>query len=730
MLFCTGGSHTLVSPFSFRLAKRRVLILLVKGNGLERTLIRKKSQSVDIKTIISEEYWEKIIRCKENFLKKGIDPRQEAYLRPEIAESWVRVLQAGKNPQIVFFAQKQEALSEYQKIWNDNQDLITAASPLINNFLELAAVEGYALSLFDKNGFFLIGTHLKIFKNAPAITISWQENTAGTTATWLATIHKRPYLVVGPEHYLDILADVIAYSAPILDDEGQVVGTLALTKKLNKKPWEGGASELNVHAFGWITSLASSIENQLKLQKSNSLLDRAKDDLAKSEQIMKTLMEYSSEALITIDSDGMILCTNPQGKRLLRLDYETQEQRNIMEFFGNQLNLRSISDKKKSNSISEDFIKLDYNKKPYHINVLPISKQDSAEADAIILKIKEVESKIVCKSNQGLDGDFSFNNIIGESKAMQEAIKQARLFAGSYDNILLLGESGTGKELFAQAIHNEQNPNGPLIAVNCAAMPENLIESELFGYEGGAFTGAEKSGRPGKIELANGGTLFLDEIGDMPYKLQAVLLRVLQDKQVMRLGGKNYQKVDFRLIAATNQDLWQLVQEKAFRADLYYRLAVLSLEIPPLRERGHDIAILAEYFLTKNAERRGMKVPTITDKALTKILSYDWPGNVRQLENAMIYALNIAGGGTIDVTHLPKEIFAKGKKAAVKTDQDEQDCSLEEKIGTLLSIKESERLVLLNAMKKAGNNVAIAAKLLDMSKPTLYRKLKEHEIEY
>jgi transcriptional regulator with PAS, ATPase and Fis domain len=294
-------------------------------------------------------------------------------------------------------------------------------------------------------------------------------------------------------------------------------------------------------------------------------------------------------------------------------------------------------------------------------------------------------------------------------------------FAGSPENVLLIGESGTGKELFAHSIHNEYRPHGPFIAVNCAAMPRNLIESELFGYEPGSFTGAERSGRPGKIELAHGGTLFLDEIGDMPLELQAVLLRVLEDKQVMRIGGRKYKKVDFRLIAATNKNLYQMIQEKLFREDLYFRLSVLSINIPPLRERGNDTEILSQYFIKNYCKKLGRELPKINTAAMNKIKGYKWPGNVRQLENAVIYAVNMAQNNIIETDDLPAIISGgNGTVAAATTGAIDS--------GSVQTIEAMEKVVIENALYKTRNNITKAAEILGIGKSTLYRKLKEYDI--
>lgn len=359
----------------------------------------------------------------------------------------------------------------------------------------------------------------------------------------------------------------------------------------------------------------------------------------------------------------------------------------------------------------------------YLINIRPVLNQHSRELDAAVLRLTQTE-KINLGSRSGAIANFQFKDIIGDSKALKKAIQLAQLFAGSPENILLIGESGTGKELFAQAIHNQYRPAGPFMAVNCAALPRELIESELFGYEGGSFTGAERSGKPGKIELANGGTLFLDEIGDMPLELQAVLLRVLEDKQVMRIGGRRYKKVDFRVVAATNKNLHEMVKEKLFREDLYFRLSVLPVSLPPLRNREKDTLTLSRYFLEKYSRKLGRKVPQLSPQAQKIIQSYDWPGNVRQLENAINYAINVSRGTVIEANNLPENILLDNSPV--------RSCGIPlggGNVGEVLSLKKLEKAAIDLALLHSQNSIPRAADLLEISKATLYRKLKEYECE-
>ncbi|MBP1762414.1 MAG: norR 17, partial [Firmicutes bacterium] len=361
----------------------------------------------------------------------------------------------------------------------------------------------------------------------------------------------------------------------------------------------------------------------------------------------------------------------------------------------------------------------------YTISIRPIPSPSNPDMGMAILKLSPADKAATSTVKSGSPTRFRFGDIVGQSKAIKQAIETGKRFANTPETILLIGESGTGKELFAQAIHNQFRPNGPFMAVNCAAMPKNLIESELFGYEGGSFTGADRTGRPGKIELANGGTLFLDEIGDMPLEIQAVLLRVLEDKHVTRIGGKQSKKVDFRVVAATNRNLYEMVKDKTFREDLYFRLSVLPVTLPPLRARGNDPLLLSRYFIEDYCRKNGFRIPDISPDAQKLILKYDWPGNVRQLQNAIYYAVNTVQGNTIEPQNLPEFILfeshpeIKGVSGTTTVDMG----------GEPLSIKKLEKAAIDLALLQSHNSIPRAAEMLGMSKATLYRKLKEYNTE-
>lgn len=314
---------------------------------------------------------------------------------------------------------------------------------------------------------------------------------------------------------------------------------------------------------------------------------------------------------------------------------------------------------------------------------------------------------------------YSFDNIVGESEGMQKAIKTARRSADSMSTILITGETGTGKELFAQSIHQaSQRANGPFMAINCAAIPGNLVESELFGYEAGAFTGAKKSGQPGKFELAERGTIFLDEIGDMPLAAQSALLRVLQEKKITRIGGHKVIPIDVRVIAATHKDLEQAVENGSFRQDLFYRLNVVNISIPPLRERKDDILKLAGYFLDKHIAKLGRKSLTMSPQARLCLLGYDWPGNIREIENTMEGVANMLEGDYLLPEHLPDRLGKQQSRENVDSNRQ------------VTTLREMEKQAIIRALSSCQGNITLAAQVLDIGRNTLHRKIKEYEIVY
>lgn len=342
--------------------------------------------------------------------------------------------------------------------------------------------------------------------------------------------------------------------------------------------------------------------------------------------------------------------------------------------------------------------------------------------DLILTKLEEEENRerdILKKANELISPmkTGSLNDIIGESDAIKLIKEDAMAFADSKSNVLILGESGTGKEIIAKAMHNVSiRREHPFVAVNCAAIPDNLLESELFGYVEGAFTGASKGGREGKFELADKGTLFLDEIGEMPIYLQPKLLRVIQDRKIQRVGSNKDRQIDIRIIAATNRNLGEMMKTGEFREDLFYRLSVIPIKIPPLRERKEDIPLFLKYFLEMYKDMlKKNKIQGFDNAALELLHAYEWPGNVRELQNTVEYAVNKGKNEVLGINELPSRITSC-KKDVLKYPQD---------------MRHLEIQAIKNAISYFGNDKngkVKAAEALGISRATLYRKIKEYDL--
>jgi len=314
---------------------------------------------------------------------------------------------------------------------------------------------------------------------------------------------------------------------------------------------------------------------------------------------------------------------------------------------------------------------------------------------------------------------YTFDSIIGQNKQMLELKELAAKAAVTDSTVLIQGESGTGKEYFAHAIHNASNRRyGPFVQINCAAIPHELLESELFGYEGGAFTGAKREGKIGKLELANGGTILMDEISSMPYSMQAKLLRVLEEREFERIGGNNRIRMDVRIIACTNENLQEAVKQGKFRHDLFYRLNVVELNIPPLRDRLDDIPLLCENILDKLALTIGISRKTITNNAMKALTLYNWPGNVRELRNVLERAANMSAGNIITLENLPDYINNSLANNYINIDK---SCLKDRVINTELN-------AILDALKASNGSRTEAAKLLGIHRTALYKKLRNYGI--
>ncbi|KPU26860.1 ATPase AAA [Caloranaerobacter sp. TR13] len=445
-------------------------------------------------------------------------------------------------------------------------------------------------------------------------------------------------------------------------------------------------------------------------------------------EILNTILDVLNERVVVVDEKGIITMMskaykefinnpNPEGKHVTEVIENTRmhiilktgvmEIGEIQEVQGNKMVAMRIPIKKNGKVIGA---------------VGKVMFKDVSDLVTLTNKVNRLEQELEyykSELNKERTTKYSFKDIIGRSASIQAVKELAMKVAKTDSNILITGESGTGKELFAHAIHNASKRYlGPFIRINCAAIPEELLESELFGYEEGAFTGARKGGRKGKFELANGGTILLDEIGDMPIRMQAKLLRVLQEKEIERLGGNIVRNIDIRIIASTNKNLEMLVKQGLFREDLYFRLNVMPIKIPSLRERKEDISILTKKLLVKVSNRLGKYVEGISNDAIKYLESYDWPGNIRELENVIERAVNLLDADLIiKPEHLPEKITKNKAKKYIY-----------EKKSLKNMIEEIEKEIILECLEKNDWNKNKVAKILGISRVGLYKKIERYNL--
>ncbi|MDI6813644.1 MAG: sigma 54-interacting transcriptional regulator [Desulfitobacteriaceae bacterium] len=454
------------------------------------------------------------------------------------------------------------------------------------------------------------------------------------------------------------------------------------------------------------------------LQRAQEILNIVKKERANKEQL-QTIINNTYEGIIALDMDNTITVLNSVAERILGM-----KAADVVGIGANELsqliNAEGLftEDSHSTNQIRQiGHYQVLINRIPIHSDGeyfgLVYTFQD-------VTKIQNIEQHIrQAIYRKGLVAKFSIHDIVAQSQVMQELLKRTRKFGATDATVLISGESGTGKELFAQSLHTfSSRRNGPFVAVNCAALPENLLESELFGYEEGAFTGAKKGGKLGLFELAHGGTIFLDEIGTITLNLQARLLRVLQEKEVRRVGGDRIVPVDVRIIAATNVNLKQMVEQMKFRQDLYFRLNVLNIKIPPLRERKEDIPHLVNHFLRIYNNKLNKEIKEFAPELWQWFLQYEWPGNVRELENIVERCVIITEGQIVDAAYLDS-ISEEAADCLPATKGIQRDLKL--KTARLADMEHE----IIQQLQDVVKNKSELAKILGISRTTLWKKTKE-----
>ena len=665
----------------------------------KRNLLEKSYQSA------VHEAWKQFIANK---------PIREKDIPPHILRSWKLSREAGMdplNPQVPPVLNKRELAS----LCRQHQTLIDSAKPILD-MLEVSIRDtGYIAILAVASGHLLaaVGDDNLLVQARSQYNIPGAQRsikTIGASALSMSIVERAPIQITGYEHYNCWFHEWKCASAPIFHDNDIPIASLTISSHISCK---------DIHTLTLTTSCANCISIRLR---ESALIDTEKRLNAMLQRVLNSL----PEAVVAIDGNGSITHANNKAANYLLPKNGVLVGKNIDDLFPKPELPRVRQFMRRGVPETGDVTILTHEGERTHFcrfEPIQLSNGDFGMTLSISMK-----SQIINIANHagGNYAKYSFDAIRGKSPELKAQIDLARRTARTASRVLLTGESGTGKELFAQAIHNASSRRrGPFIAVNCGALPKSLIEAELFGYEGGSFTGARRDGCAGKFELANGGTIFLDEIGDMPVDVQITLLRVLQNREVRRIGASKALRIDVRVITATNRDLEQLVDSKVFREDLFYRINVFRINIPSLRERTGDVRQLAGFFLAKYSDiRPGGRVEGFTAEALAMMEAYPWPGNVRQLENSVERAVYLAEGELVTAAELPPEVRAfqgSAPSPAVPAAEGESPSGGE---------GEDEAARIQDMLHRTHGNVMEAARLLGISRRTLYRKLQRYHIDY
>lgn len=602
---------------------------------------------------------------------------------------------------------------ELERILARNKELIEISRIYIDMVFSAVEDEEFIIVLTDNEGCILyIRGAEKITKSLNCMDLKvgayMDERSIGTNAMGTAIKENRCVQITAQEHYIEGLHSLTCSAAPIHNENGDIIGTLNLTGKSSMK---------HPHTLGLVVFGVKAIENEIDKNKINDILNQTYN-------YMESIIDNVEKGIMIVDKQGKITNINKFGVDIFQKEKEFLIKEDIYHIVPNLGNILDELNNDNSTIIKEVKISHSSNYKT-ELVFKGITHKD--QVIGMVITMSNMKENYDIKSATG--AFLTFNDIIGESAAIKNVVTNSKIIANSPSTVLIQGESGTGKEVLAQAMHNYSlRRNKKFVAINCGAIPNNIIESELFGYEDGTFTGAKKGGKPGKFEVANGGTIFLDEIGEMPLDMQVNLLRVLQESRVTRLGGSTEIPIDVRVIAATNKNLKEEVNKGNFREDLYYRLCVIPITLPPLRERKDDVQKLMEYFLTIKSFKLNKPIPKINDELYSNLLSYSWPGNIRQLENYIENIVNLEGNISFNLwDEEPKKDC--NNENIYKCNVNENNNQLCENENNNLNLNFLERKTIEKAILKFGNNMTKTAKELGISRNTLYLKIKKYGIK-
>jgi transcriptional regulator of acetoin/glycerol metabolism len=594
-------------------------------------------------------------------------------------------------------------------------DVYRIALPVLEEFGAQLAASQSVLTFFDAQGWMLsIGGDPRTADRVAEINFcpgaNWREESVGTNGPGTALRERRPVEVFASEHFVEAWQGWNCSAAPILaPGSGELLGLVDITG-----PW----TARDVQALVAARAIAHAVEERLR----------------SAQMVRDQVVEYAfrsaspgGDALFAVDGRGRVLAVNDAARRRLAI-----HKREIPFAVREALEAAMGG----CRGALEGELVVEWPGVTGQVRLVPTAVRFEDCAVGAVVRVPSPAPAVAAPRGRpaaraapsapsAAVARYDFDHILGESGALRDAIGLARIAARNELPVVLFGESGTGKELFAQAIHSESaRAAGPFIAVNCGCIPAALLEAELFGYEAGTFTGGRREGNAGKFEEACGGTLFLDEVSELSPQAQTALLRVLQEREVVRLGGSSPRRVDLRVVAASNKSLPDEIRAGHFRADLYFRLNVLAIPVPPLRERRADVPRLAHAFLREAEAQVGRAGLSLSPCALRTLEGYPWPGNVRELRNIVLRAAATARGELIEASDLPEEV--RGAPLAPHAPADAAPAA---PAALAAGADESDREMLLRALEASSWNVARTAQALHVSRMTLYRWLHKHGIE-
>jgi sigma-54 dependent transcriptional regulator, acetoin dehydrogenase operon transcriptional activator AcoR len=608
---------------------------------------------------------------------------------PALIDSWQRSLESGVSPTAASapFAVNGDAIEALR--WR-HRELLAASDRLFSVTADLFADSHSILLLTNHDGVILKAAgDLRTLAAGEKIHLTlggdWREVMAGTNGIGTALATSQPTYIHGSEHFCAGIKAWSCAAAPICEPgTGTVIGVLDIS---------GPPSTYQINNLTLAVTAARQIEMVLAEQ-------QAREQMRLLAFCLQRLSSSDATGMIAIDRSGRLVHTTCR----------------VLLPVGIGERLPGMNE---SSAVEEWVRHLPKGLNPEWFNPVVVDGDTIGAMLVVPARSRSISARIAERSGEADPQRSCFAQIQGQSAAMQAAMNRGRQLARRRVPVLIEGETGVGKELFARAIHGEEGGGGPFVAYNCGAASKELIASELFGHVRGAFTGATVEGRPGRFELAHGGTLCLDEIGEMPLELQPVLLRVLEEGVIYRLGDTQPRRVDVRLLAMTNRNLRDEVESGHFRADLYYRISVTRIRIPPLRERDIDIDILVAYFSRRLAQRHAVPERRLSEEIMAVLRAYSWPGNVREMRNLIENLLLTSSEEAVSLDELPAELFKKTGTAGVAQPLLQQSASLEE----------TERLAIARAVHSAHGNLAQAARSLGVSRSTLYRKLELYQLD-